>query len=65
MTTITVPIPDECLSRLREVAASHKVSPEDLVLVSIEELLARPEDSFRHALDYVLDKNAELYQRLA
>ncbi len=47
------------------VAASLKVAPEDLVLVSIEELLARPEDSFRHALDYVLDKNAELYQRLA
>jgi antitoxin FitA len=65
MTTITVPIPDECLSRLTEVAAGLRVAPEDLVLVSIEELLARPEDSFRHALDYVLDKNAELYQRLA
>jgi antitoxin FitA len=65
MTTITAPIPDECLSWLREVAASLRVAPEDLVLVSIEELLALPEDSFRHALDYVLDKNAELYQRLA
>jgi hypothetical protein len=65
MTTITVPIPDECLSRLREVASSLKVAPEDLVLVSIEELLARPEDSFRRAMEYVLDKNAELYQRLA
>jgi antitoxin FitA len=65
MTTITVPIPDECLARLQEVAAGLNVAPEDLVLVSIEELLARPDDAFQHAMEHVLDKNAELYQRLA
>jgi antitoxin FitA len=65
MTTITIPITDERLARLKEVAADLKISPEDLVLVGIEELLARLEDSFRHAMEYVLDKNAELYQRLA
>ena len=46
MTTITVPIPNAF--KAREVGQS-RVAPEDLVLVSIEELLARPEDSFRHA----------------
>jgi hypothetical protein len=65
MTTITIPIPEDRLERLKEVAADLKVSPEDLVLVSIEELLGHPEDSFRRAMEYVLDKNAELYQRLA
>jgi hypothetical protein len=31
----------------------------------VEELLERPEEDFRRALDYLLEKNAELYRRLA
>ena len=65
MTTITIAIPDDRLSRLKEIAARFSVTPEDLVRVSIEELLSRPEESFREAVDYVLQKNAELYRRLA
>lgn len=34
-------------------------------IMSIEELLARPEESSERAADYVLKKNAELYRRLA
>jgi predicted transcriptional regulator len=49
MTTITVAIPDERLTRLKEIAARFSVTPEDLVRVSIEELLSRPEESFRDA----------------
>ena len=41
------------------------VSPEDLVRVSVEELLAQPDDKFEQAVNYVLEKNAELYGRLA
>ena len=37
----------------------------DLILLSIEEILARPDEDFRKASDYVLQKNAELYRRLA
>jgi len=65
MTTITIPIPDERMRRLQELAARFKITPEDLVRVSVEELLARPEEQFRRAVDYVLNKNAELYRRLA
>ncbi len=65
MTTITVAIPDDRLTRLREIAARLRVTPEDLVRVSIEELLSRPEETFQEAVDYVLKKNAELYRRLA
>jgi len=65
MTHITISLPDDRLERLREIAARFKVDPEELVRVSIEELLARPEEEFRQALDYVLRKNAELYRRLA
>lgn len=38
---------------------------EELVRVSIEELLSRPDEAFERAVEYVLEKNAELYQRLA
>jgi antitoxin FitA len=65
MTTITIPIPDDRMRRLQELAARFNITPEDLVRVSVEELLARPEEQFRLALDYVLNKNAELYRRLA
>jgi predicted transcriptional regulator len=65
MSSITINISDEQLLRLREIAARLGVSPEDLARVSIEELLAQPEEKFERAADYVLRKNAELYRRLS
>lgn len=65
MSTITVAIPDERLQRLREAAARLGVSPEDLVRVSIEDLLTRPDETLKSAVEHVLEKNAELYRRLA
>ena len=65
MSTLTITLSDERLAKLREIAARFSVTPEDLARVSIEELLARPEEAFQEAADYVLKKNAELYRRLA
>ena len=65
MTTITISISDDRMRQLREKASHFQVAPEELVRVSLEDLLARPEEDFRQALEYVLKKNAELYQRLA
>jgi len=65
MTTITISLSDDRLQKLKEIAAHFSVAPEELVRVSIEELLTRPEEDFLRALDYVLNKNAELYRRLA
>ena len=65
MTTITISLPDERLQKLKEIATRFSVAPEELVRVSIEELLTRPEEDFRRVLEYVLKKNAELYRRLA
>ena len=65
MNTITVTIPDDRLSKLKEIAARFQITPEDLVRVSIEELLTRPEEAFQRAAHYVLDKNSDLYRRLA
>lgn len=65
MSTITVTLSDDHLAKLREIATRFNVKAEDLARVSIEELLTRPEESFQHAVDYILRKNAELYRRLA
>jgi len=65
MSSITIELTEERLARLREVAARLGVSPEDLVRVSVEELLADPDEKFDRAARHVLEKNAELYRRLA
>ncbi len=65
METITITLPNERFLKLKETATHLKVSPEELVRVSIEELLTRPEEAFRRAVDYVLKKNTELFRRLA
>ena len=64
MTTITITLPDERVLTLKERATRLGITPEELVRVSIEELLARPADDFQRAVDYVLKKNADLYRRL-
>jgi hypothetical protein len=65
MSTITISLSDDRLKKLKERAVQYQVAPEDLVRASIEELLMRPEDDFEQALNYVINKNKELYQRLA
>ena len=65
MSTLTIALSEERLRKLEEIARRFQIAPEELVRVSIEELLSLPEEDFRRALDLVLNKNAELYQRLA
>jgi antitoxin FitA len=65
MVQITVALTEARLQELEEVAVRLGVSVDTLVRVSVEELLAKPDESFRDPLDYVLKKNEELYRRLA
>ena len=65
MTSITVSLTEEGLLRLQELAARLKIPPEELARIGVQELFALPDEDFRKAIDYVLKKNAELYQRLA
>jgi len=65
MSTLTIALSEERLLKLQEIARRFQIAPEELVRVSIEELLLLTEEDFRQALDKVLRKNAELYKRLA
>ncbi len=65
MDAITISLSNNDLAKLREMADRNGITPEELARVSIEELLARPEEEFQRAVDFVLQKNEDLYRRLA
>ena len=65
MTTITIPISDERQSRLRDLAAQAGLTPEDFLRLRVDRWLEAPDEAFDKAADDVLQKNAELYRRLA
>jgi len=65
MVTITVTLSEDRLQKLNELAKQFRIAPEELLRVSVEELIARPQADFQKALEYVLEKNKELYKRLA
>lgn len=65
MSTLTIDIPPEQMFELEHLAETSGLSPEKIVLKSIEELLKQPEHDFHKAAMYVLNKNRALYERLA
>ena len=65
MRVLELNLPEPTASKLEEAAERLNVSLEELAMLSLEEKLAKLDDQFRNATDYVLNKNAELYKRLA
>src|SRR5947209_15965394 len=65
MTTITLALSDDSALKLEELAKTAGVQPTELLRVRVEEWLAQPGIDFAEAAAYVLNKNAELYRRLA
>jgi predicted transcriptional regulator len=65
MDAFTIALPEEQAHRLRELARGAGVSPEQLLRAGVEEWLTRPGRDFTEAAAYVLEKNRELYRRLA
>jgi hypothetical protein len=65
MGSITIALPEDSIVKLKEVAGSFGLTSEELVRASIENLLASPDEAFEKAAEYVLNKNRELYRRLA
>jgi len=58
-------MPDNRVGQLKEMASDFNVTMEELIRLSIESMLLQPEPALQQAMDYVLDKNRDLYQRLA
>ena len=65
MVTITVTLSEDRLQKLQSLAKQFNIPTEELLRVSFEELVARPQEDFQKALEYVLETCKELYKRLA
>ena len=65
MSTLTISLSEERLQQLETLARRYGLEAEELVRASIEDLITRPEADFQRALRQVLDKNTDLYRRLA
>jgi hypothetical protein len=63
MTTITVKVPEDLLARLAPIAESFNVTIEELVRLSIEDLLSRHDASFHNGTAEILDEIRELDRR--
>ena len=64
-TTLAFDLSNAQSERLRSEADRLGVKPADLARAAVVDLLTRPDEDFRIALERVLQKNAELYKRLA
>ncbi|MCP3682345.1 MAG: DNA-binding protein [bacterium] len=65
MSTLTTNISEERWARLKEISDQFGISPEELVRISVDDLLTRPQEDCKQAIDYVVNKNEELYRRLS
>ncbi len=65
MASITIDLPDSQFQKLQDLARVHGIPPEALLRANIEDWLSSPKRDFTQAAEYVLNKNAELYRRLA
>jgi hypothetical protein len=64
--TLSIDLPERDFERLRALAARLGVSPEQLVrAVLSDQLGAAPREDFEQVAARLLEKNRELYRRLA
>ena len=64
MKTLELHVPDETASKIEQAAQQRGISVEQLLQASVEEKIQR-DAQFERAVGRVLEKNAELYRRLA
>ena len=65
MEQITVTLPKNLAEQLRDASEKIGVKPEALLLLSLQEKLVNLDKEFTDTMKHVLQKNAELYERLA
>jgi antitoxin FitA len=65
MKSFSIQLPDQTVERIERAARELGVSSETLVRATLEEKLDQLNAGFEEAAQHVLQKNAELYRRLA
>ena len=62
---ITVDVPDAQVRQLEDAARRLKVSPEVLAAAAVQDMVAQGDADFSRIASRVLEKNRDLYRRLA
>ena len=65
MESVIVNLTDQLAIKVKEAASKIGISPEEFIKSGVEEKLLLLDSDFRNAIEHVLNKNAELYRRLA
>jgi len=65
MEHVTIQVSEKEYQHLQSLAAKYGLSVSDLARLSLEDLLSTPDEETSEAMDYILQKNHQLYQRLA
>lgn len=65
MNAITIELSEERMKQLNRLAEAAQVSPDQLLQAQVDDWLANPPDDFQKVASYVLNKNEELFNRLA
>lgn len=63
--TLSIQLPDDAERRLREAADRLQVPVADLAAAAVRDFVTTSDDDFERAARRVLEKNRELYRRLA
>ena len=63
--TLSIRLPDDAERQLREAAARLRVPVDELAAAAVRDLVSQPPADFEAAARHVLNKNRELYRRLA
>lgn len=63
--TISLQLPDDAERRLTEAARRLNVPLQELAAAAVRDLVTQPAQDFETAATRVLEKNHELYRRLA
>ncbi|MGK7940409.1 MAG: DNA-binding protein [Crocosphaera sp.] len=65
MTSLTINLSDDKLRKLQKIAQERGITIEEVLQTKINKWLTPNSEDFKQVANYVLSKNAELYQRLA
>ncbi len=65
MAQVTITLSSEELKHVEELGRREGLTVEQVIKLGIQDLISQPDEVFRTAAQRILQKNAELYRRLA
>ncbi len=65
MSTLSIELSADQIASLEKLAKEYQTTIQDLIRIGVDEMLAQPDERFIRLTEHIIDKNLELYRRLA